>query len=146
MLIVHGLLSKADREKSSFPLVFFSSFCPAGGFSPRMLSDSSCLITSFVTPRLHDEGIWQLCGVTGLPVPMLMGEKLMGVFSLLVLHSSPVLLEWGPATWTTPKNLLTSNSKNPITYLGEKTLKSLCLQCSSGPSKSYSASLFALYI
>lgn len=44
------------------------------------------------------------------------------------------------------KTLQTTNSKNPITYLGEKTLKSLCLQCSSGPSKSYSASLCTLYI
>lgn len=63
-----------------------------------MLSDSSCLIISFVTPRLPDEGVWQLCRVVRLPVPMLMGEKLMGVFSLLVLHSSLVLLEWGLAT------------------------------------------------
>lgn len=34
---------------------------------------------------------------------MLMGKKLMGVFSLLVLQRSQVLLEWGLATWATPK-------------------------------------------
>lgn len=34
---------------------------------------------------------------------MLMGKKLMGGFSLLVLQRSQVLLEWGLATWATPK-------------------------------------------
>lgn len=67
------------------------------------MSASSYLLISSATPRSHDQGIWQLCRVMRLPVPMLMGKKLMGVFSLLVPHGSLVLLEWGLATGATPK-------------------------------------------
>lgn len=56
--------------------------------SLRMMSDSSCLVISSAAPRPHDQGVWQLCRVMRLPVPMLIGEKLMGVFSPLVLHQS----------------------------------------------------------
>lgn len=75
----------------------------SGRFSPGMMSDSTCPVISCATPSSHDLGVWQLCGVVRLPVPKLMGENLMGVFSLLALHSSLVLLEWGLATWATPK-------------------------------------------
>lgn len=74
-----------------------------GRFSPGMMSDSTCLVISFPAPSSHDQGVWQLCRVMRLPVPKLMGENLMGVFSLLALHSSLVILEWGLATWATPK-------------------------------------------
>lgn len=72
-------------------------------FSLRPMSDSSCLVISSAAPRSHDQGVWLLCRVMRLPVPMLMGEKLMGVFSPLAHHRSLVLLEWGLATWMTLK-------------------------------------------
>lgn len=98
---LHGQRKKQNRNKRSCFLLFLQVFLSR--FSLRMMSDSSCLIISSATPRSHDQGAWQHCWVMRLPVPMLMGEKLMGVFSLPVLHSSLVLLEWGPATWATPK-------------------------------------------
>lgn len=45
----------------------------------------------------------QLGRVMRSPVPMLTGKELMGAFSPLVPQGSLVLLEWGLATWVTPK-------------------------------------------
>lgn len=70
--------------------------------SLKVMSDFSCLVISSAAPRSHDGGVRQLCRAMRSPVPMLMGEKLMGVFSLLVPQGSLVLLEWGLATWATP--------------------------------------------
>lgn len=69
-------------------LFLFCSHQRFRSFSPRVVSDSSCLLISFATPGSHDQGMRELSRVKGLPVPMLTGEKLMGVFSLLVLQSS----------------------------------------------------------
>lgn len=102
------------------------------------MSDSSCIVVSSATPRSHDQGVWQLCRVMRLPVPLLIGEKLMGVFSLLVVHSSLVFLEWGLATRATPKppsidlqesNYLPGKKGSQITLLAMQHWTLHKLQC-----------------
>lgn len=50
-----------------------------GGLPPRMMSESSCLVSS-VAPRSHDRGVWQLCQVMRLPVPSVDGREVNGGF------------------------------------------------------------------
>lgn len=77
-----------DGSQKDNLLFLFCSHQLFRSFPPRVVSDSSCLLISFATPGSHDQGMRELSRVKGLPVPMLTGEKLMGVFSLLVLQSS----------------------------------------------------------
>lgn len=97
-------------------------------FSLRVVSDSSCLLISFATPGSHDQGMWKPSTVTRLPVPMLTGKKLMGVFSLLVLQRS-AFIRMKTGYLDAPQNL--QEGRNKINCLRKKPLKSLCLRCCS---------------
>lgn len=70
--------------------IFSSPLAPISSSAAflSVMSDSSCLLISPVTRESHDQGMRELSRVTRLPVPVLTGEELMGVFSLLVLQSS----------------------------------------------------------
>lgn len=116
-----------DGSQKDNLLFLFCSHQLFHSFSPRVVSDSSCLLISFATPGSHDQGMRELSRVKGLPVPMLTGEKLMGVFSLLVLQSS-AFIRMGAGYLDDPPG----TCRNQITCpRGKKALKSLCLQCCS---------------
>lgn len=77
------------------PITSFTAFLSESCQTPAVSSS---------TPGSHDQGKWEPSRVTRLPVPMLTGKKLMGVFSLLVLQRS-AFIRIGTAYLDAPQNL-----------------------------------------